>query len=588
MILKKNLGRYYMKKLQNLTRGRQLLAIVVGFCFVLLTFLIAIRLAYQGRILPGVTANGVYLSGLTKAEALLELNSQTGKYSEQPVASLTLRGDQNILASQLGLEYQNQEAVEEAMAVGRGGFFVAQLSSQLNAMLAQKPPITSAGFDIQKLADVSVGINTTDAKLVENAKFITQDGDIKVQPGSRGKRIDFSALPAAIKSHFGQMNKNLFVIPTLTVEPALSSESLESQKNIIVPYKSSPLELTYGQKTWLVDINTIAGWLEIAGADQPLVVAGLQSQYRLKSPPQNLYFEKKSITNYLTSISSDINIAAVDAKLSISDGRASVFTQSRDGKTLDTASSAETISKQLTQGNSAPIALNVVTTKAEVNDENIEKLGIKELISEGVTYFPGSPANRLQNIRVGTAKFNGILIKPGQNFSFNDYLGEVGAEQGYAPGLVILGDREEMQYGGGLCQVSSTAYRAALLAGLPITSRASHSFAVDYYTAPYGVPGVDATIYLPKPDMSFTNDTGSHILIQTKMVGTTLHFYFYGTKKKSGVIRGPFFISGSKDATQPSQTVFYRDVLDINGAVTKTDTVNTYYKSSLDFPITAN
>jgi vancomycin resistance protein YoaR len=189
---------------------------------------------------------------------------------------------------------------------------------------------------------------------------------------------------------------------------------------------------------------------------------------------------------------------------------------------------------------------------------------------------------------VGAAKFNGVLIKPGQNFSFNDYLGEVGAEQGYAPGLVILGDREEMQYGGGLCQVSSTAYRAALMAGLPITSRVNHSFAIDYYTAPYGVPGVDATIYLPKPDLSFKNDTGHHILVQTKMVGTTLHFYFYGTKTKSGVIRGPFFVTGSSDATQPSQTVFYRDVLDLNGAVTKTDTVNTYYKSSLDFPIVAN
>ena len=577
-----------MKKLQNLSRGRQVLAIIVGLCLVLLSLLIAIRVAYRGRILPGITANGVYVSGLTKAEALRELNTQTAKYSVAPIESLSLQGNQQMSASQLGVEYLNEQAATEAMNTSRKGFILDQLGSELSGLLGQKPAITSVSYDTQKLSEISVGINTTAAKPVENAKFTTQDGEILVQDGSRGKRVDFALLPGAISNHFGQMQNKLFVMPILTVEPTLSTQALEAQKSILTPFKSNPLVLSYGEKSWPVDLNTIAGWLSLSSTNKPVNTGGIASQYRLNALAQNLYFEEKSIANYLTSLSSEINVAPIDAQLSITDGRASIFTQSRDGKTLDTTSSAEAISKQLTQGTTTPIALNVVTTKAEVNDENIEKLGIKELISEGVTYFPGSPPNRLQNIRVGMEKFNGVLIKPGQNFSFNDYLGEVGAEQGYTPGLVILGDREEMQYGGGLCQVSSTAYRAALMAGLPITSRVNHSFAIDYYTAPYGVPGVDATIYLPKPDMSFRNDTGHHILIQTKMVGTTLYFYFYGTKTKSGVIRGPFFVTGSSDATKPSQTVFYRDVLDLNGAVTKTDTVNTYYKSSLDFPVVAN
>ncbi len=82
-----------MKKLQNLSRGRQVLAIIVGLCLVLLSLLIAIRLAYRGRILPGITANGVYVSGLTKAEALRELNTQTAKYSVAPIDSLSLQGN---------------------------------------------------------------------------------------------------------------------------------------------------------------------------------------------------------------------------------------------------------------------------------------------------------------------------------------------------------------------------------------------------------------------------------------------------------------------------------------------------------------
>ena len=88
--------------------------------------------------------------------------------------------------------------------------------------------------------------------------------------------------------------------------------------------------------------------------------------------------------------------------------------------------------------------------------------------------------------------------------------------------------------------------------------------------------------------MQFRNDTGSHILIQTELIGTTLKFRFYGTKTKSGVIRGPFYLSGDSDHTKPSQTVFYRDVLDLAGKVIKTDTTTTSYKSSLDFPLVVN
>ena len=188
-------------------------------------------------------------------------------------------------------------------------------------------------------------------------------------------------------------------------------------------------------------------------------------------------------------------------------------------------------------------------------------------------------------LRITAKQFNGVLLKPDEVFSFGAILGDVGPEQGYVPGLVILGDKEVKQYGGGLCQVSSTAYRAALLAGLPILQRTNHLFAISYYTWPYSVPGVDAALYYPDVDVKFKNDTGHYILIQTVMQGYTLKFDFYGTKTKTGVIRGPQFITGSNDATVPSHTVFWRDVVDLAGNVTKTDRVDTYYKSSLDFPV---
>lgn len=577
-----------MQRLTNLSRGKKFLAALIGIIGVVLITLFAIRVAYIGRVMPGVVANGVYLGGLDKDSALSELDAQTSKYKTQPIEVVAMGQKQNISAEQFGINYNNKQAIELAMNTTREGWPLQRVIDQLAYLTGQGAPITSVEFDTNKLSNISIDINSKGARIAKNAQFAVQDGSLTVQDSQRGNRLDYARLPKALSNHYGMQQNDVLVIPVLSVDPPLSTEILNTQKNIIAPFEKQPLVLSYGAKSWPIDTNTIISWLTSSSSNQPSIKNFLTEQYSINKPIDTLYYDKKSVTAFINTLSPEINVTPIDAKLTISNGRATVFKTSQDGRTLDVAKSTDEIMTKLNSGNNTPTTLAVSLTKAEVNDENIDKLGIKELISEGVSYFPGSPANRIQNIRVGTSRFNGLLIKPGEVFSFNKYLGEVSAATGYAEGIVILENKEEKQYGGGLCQVSSTAYRAALLAGLPILSRVNHAFAVSYYTEPYGVPGVDATIYLPSPDMQFRNDTGSHILIQTELIGTTLKFRFYGTKTKSGVIRGPFFLSGDNDHTKPSQTVFYRDVLDLNGNIIKTDTTNTYYKSSLDFPLVVN
>ncbi len=579
-----------MQRLTSLSRGKKILATLLGIGILLFVVLAILRVAYFGRIYPGVTANGVYLGGLTAQEAMQELNSQTSSYSTKAIEIILPQEKSNLSAEQIGVIYNNSDAVSQAVNVGREGWMVDRMVAQFVSLLGQAPDITSVSYDTQKLGNVLVDINSRVSKPVENAKFNIENEEIKTQESIKGRRVDFALSPQALANHFGRLQNKLFVLPLMNAEPQISSQALQSQQNIIAPFAKQPLTLTYGDKTWSADINTIVGWLSLPSSNQPVRNDILNKNYSIRKSTNNnmVFYDRKAVAGFVASLAGDINVEPIDATLTISGERATVFKQSRDGKNLDVEKSTDEVMKQLGSSTPTGVPLVVATTKADVSDDNIEKLGIKELISEGVSYFPGSSANRIQNIRVGTSRFNGILIKPGEVFSFNKYLGEVSAATGYAEGIVILENKEEKQYGGGLCQVSSTAYRAALLAGLPIISRTNHAFAVSYYTEPFGVPGVDATIYLPNPDMQFKNDTGHHILIQTVLSGTTLRFKFYGTKTKTGVIRGPFFLSGSQDHTQPSQTVFYRDVLDLAGNVTKTDTTTTYYKSSLDFPLVVN
>ena len=577
-----------MQRLTNLSRGKKFLAALVSIIGLVLITLFAIRLAYTGRVMPGVTANGVYLGGLSREDAIKELNTQTSKYQTEPIEVVALGHKQNITAEQFGITYNNNNAVELAMVTTREGWPHQMLIDQFVYLIGQGKPIASIDIEANKLSAIAQDINSKGAKAVKNAQFVVQDGNLVIEESQRGNRLDYSKLPDSLANHYGMQQTDVFAVPALNVDPLLNTSILSAQKNIIEPFEKQPLVFSYGAKSWSLDTNTIISWLTATSSNQPTNKNLLTEQYSLKKPIDTLHYDRKAVSDYISSLATQINVAPIDATLTISGGKATVFRTSQDGRTLDVEKSTDEIMQKLSTGTNTPTTLSVALTKAEVSDDNIDKLGIKELISEGVSYFPGSPSNRIQNIRVGTSKFNGILVKPGEVFSFNKYLGEVSAATGYAEGIVILENKEEKQYGGGLCQVSSTAYRAALLAGLPILSRVNHAFAVSYYTEPYGVPGVDATIYLPNPDMQFRNDTGSHILIQTELIGTTLKFRFYGTKTKSGVIRGPFYLSGDSDHTKPSQTVFYRDVLDLSGKVVKTDTTTTSYKSSLDFPLVVN
>ncbi|MCK5017193.1 MAG: VanW family protein, partial [Candidatus Peribacteraceae bacterium] len=158
-------------------------------------------------------------------------------------------------------------------------------------------------------------------------------------------------------------------------------------------------------------------------------------------------------------------------------------------------------------------------------------------LSIGESNYRGSPYNRMHNIAVGLNKFNGTLIQSGAVFSFNKILGPVSASSGYKQELVIKGDKTLPDYGGGLCQVSTTAYRGMWEYGFPILQRTNHSYSVRYYYP----QGTDATIYPPYKDVKFLNDTGAAILLQTYTGEDKAYFIYYGTtdNRKSDVF-GPF------------------------------------------------
>lgn len=564
----------------------QQIGLGLGLILVLfIVFSVGVQIYYANKILPGVKVRGVAVGGLTPQEAEKVLNEKTQQYLAQPINIQYGSKTISTQPSDLGLSYDNHQITQDALDQGRDSNVITNIANQTLLILGlYSQDDVQANFDQEKLSSFLVARDNETATPAQNASYVFKDGELTIVPNIVGARLDLGESTIVMGESVSRLQPNISLVIS-QIEPDRNQSSLERQKASVESIIANQINLSHSNKSWQITQQQLLDWLVADSSHLPAPTNLLQSYYKIPSELSDFKLERSQVVDYLNSVAKEVDQEPVDAQLTVSAGKVVVAKPSHSGQKLDTNRTAELVMQAINNKQTTPVALVVNTTKAEVGDD-IASLGLNELISEGVTYFPGSPANRLQNVRVGQSKFNGVLLKPNQVFSFGEILGDVGPEQGYTPGLIILGDHEEKAYGGGLCQVSSTAYRAALLAGLPILQRTNHAFAISYYTAPFGVPGVDATIYYPQVDMKFRNDTGHYILIQTEMVGTTLKFRYYGTKTKSGEIRGPFYVTGSSDATKPSQTVFYRDVKDLSGNVVKTDTINTYYQSSLDFPIT--
>jgi vancomycin resistance protein YoaR len=286
----------------------------------------------------------------------------------------------------------------------------------------------------------------------------------------------------------------------------------------------------------------------------------------------------EKIKNHLTILAPLIAQEPIDAQLTVVNNKVTNFALSQNGLRLEIENNIDTLKNGILN-NQKKITLKTIATKPKISTENIDNLGITAFLAKGVSNFSGSSVDRITNIKIGAARFNGVLLKPNEEFSFNNLLGEVGPEQGYKPGLVIKENKTTPEYGGGLCQVSTTAFRAAIYSGMEITQRYPHAFPVKYYNP----QGFDATIYPPSPDLKFINNTSGHILIQTKIIGKELVFEFYGTNDGRKVeIIGPEQYDINLDSSMKAKLT--QKVYDKNGNIIIDKTFYSNYKSPNLFP----
>ncbi|TSC66518.1 MAG: VanW family protein [Microgenomates group bacterium Gr01-1014_80] len=477
---------------------------------ILLLFL-TFEVIFEDKFFPRTFIGNTHLVYLTRAQAYQLLSA---KYDSRLQNKLPLAYQDDIFTIDLATssaEVKVMEAINKLFETGHQNNLNEKLMDQVKLLTLGKitTPDISLSLDEQteKIAK-AVLKKPKDALISLETKPSTSSASLKITPGESGQELNNSALEAEIKNYivFGIQPA---LLPIKTIEPTVTTAKAEKAKKFIEDLSSEPVKLTFEDQSWTVDQKQLLNLLNLE---------------------TDALIDNGRLINYLKDLSEKINQPVQEGQFTFEPGigRVSLFKPSQEGRELDIEKTAALITLALEGSRAKTITLPVSITEPKIKVENVNNLGIKELIGRGISNFAGSIPNRIYNLNLTASKMNGVLIPPGEVFSFNQTVGDVSAETGFKQAYVIKSGRTVLDDGGGVCQDSTTLFRAVLNAGLPVVSRTAHAYRVSYYEQGFP-PGLDATVFHPSVDFKFKNDTSAHILIQAYTSGVTLYVDLYGT-----------------------------------------------------------
>lgn len=499
----------------------------------LFVFILFIDFYYQNKFSPNTHIGDLDLSNKTKDQSIILLEQEINKINQNSIIIKYKDGeiDKNLVFDlNLNPDFQNDLFVFDVYGTiyenfndFYGGNFVSRTKNRLLLFLNIKkisPKYTTNDDYLIKIIKDEVG-NLDQFYLNAKPKIICNNVcvvDIEEEKG--GFVFDYQKGIADWRFGLEKLKNNPIILNKKEIKPQIFKKDvlfLINDLNIFFNQgASSSIDFYYQDKKYSLNKKQMTEMIVFEDIDGVKKISVDFDNFKK-------WFEIK--------ISSELNVSAVNAMLEIKNGKINNLSTHKKGKEVDINNAFNQLKEKINNNtfDGILIELKVNEIEPEVVTGDVNDLGIKEIIGTGHSNFSGSPTNRIKNIKNGASKLHGLLIKPDEEFSLIKALLPIDAENGYFTELVIKGNKTVPEYGGGLCQIGTTMFRAVLASGLPVLERQNHSYSVSYYLE-NGLPGTDATIYDPKPDFRFKNDTGHYILIQSRIEGSNIYFDFWGTK----------------------------------------------------------
>jgi len=507
---------------------------VVLFFGWVIVWTLGYQLLYAGRVFPGVSVAGIDLSGLSPNDAALKLG-QTLSY---PITGKLLfrNGDRIWVAApaELGMVFDPSASAVAAYHLGRRGGLFGALAGQIRARGNGVDVSPVVIFDQRVAYGYLQNVASQVDQPVVEASLRVEGTSVVAQPGQVGRNVNIDATLLSLAAQMQSFRDGEVALSMQETSPTLLdvSAQAETARRML----SQPLTLALPNSRqgdpgpWVYDVQVLAHMLAVTRLD-----TDGQTELRVGLDPAALGLA-------LADLKPLVDRVPADARFYFDDPTAQlvIYRPSTTGRSLEIEPSVTAINDALARGEHT-VALAVTEQQPAVSDTaTAAELGITGLVSDpqhSTSYFYGSSAERIQNIRTAAERFYGVLVAPGATFSMGDTLGDVSLDNGFAEALIIYGGRTIKGVGGGVCQVSTTLFRTVFFAGFPVVQRVPHAYRVSYYEqTPSGavdqdLAGLDATVYFPLVDFQFVNDTPYWLLMETYVnsAGTQLEWKLYST-----------------------------------------------------------
>ncbi|MCD4704553.1 VanW family protein, partial [bacterium] len=453
---------------------------------------------YVHKVYRGVYLNGQHLEGwsysdvynfLEEKSIYLSQNGLEYKFEDKIVAVQTKLEtlDDPDLSREL-IRFYNTETTRAVFEEGRDYDLIKNILNQMILIIRPAKFSWQYDFDKEEWKDV-LKDNFSEYEITFIPPQVNIDSnEIKIEEAVDGKEFDYEQIIELTENRIDSLDFSIIELNLKNIKSPVTKIEAEAKKDLIQEIIDlEEIVLNYKERFWKINSQIYQEWLTLKKRNEEILISFDFEKYQKHI--------QDNIVVYLDQ-------EAQNAKFEIKDGRVIEFQGSHDGLSLNLDLTLEAIEDglndlddqaQLDESDKASIDIEMAVDviKADVSTQNVNNLGIREIIGVGESDFRGSPRNRVHNINAGADKLNGILIAPGEEFATMKNLTPVDAKSGYLPELVIKGNKTIPEYGGGLCQIGTTVYRAALQSGLKITQRRPHSYRVYYYEP----AGMDATIY---------------------------------------------------------------------------------------------
>ena len=495
----------------------------------------ALPARYRGQVYPGASVNDLNLGGLTREEAIVKLHDHLSAYEQQAAKFQFEDQIWTATLADIGGQINYEATVDLAMEHGREtwgdrytAFFAHEGDAPIDVVIDWDPVIAR---DYLETIAPAIDIDA------QNARLFRSEGEIRMVDSVEGRALDRDAAIDAIEDAITNRDFAEIEIATQVVGPEVTSEELEPYKNQAIQLIGEQIVLRHGELNYPISPEQLAQALVIDDSNKPAIDAS-------------------GLADRLDAIAADVYVTPQNVMLGWDDGLY-VVKEDVDGLEMD-REAAEQLILEITQSNERSAELPTRVARARARADNLDELGIETHLAYGSSSFAGSSWERATNVGVAANNISYKLVAPGEVFSYNRLQGPITEDAGFVAGQIISGDWTATDIGGGVCQVSTTVFRAAARAGFRFSEWNPHTWRLAFYEADGSPPGFDAAIYVPSGpgqmtlDLSFTNTLDSWLLLMMVVDGNTVTAHLYGKDPGWEVTFGSVWVS---DPIQPGDPV---------------------------------